>query len=80
MDIFIECLGYLGMILVVISFAMKNIIWLRIINILGALLCGIYGYVTKTYPTGILNTALFLINSYWLLKYYLEKRVDYKNR
>ena len=80
MKISIESLGYLGMGLVVLSFTMKNIVLLRVINIIGALLSGIYGYVTKTYPTGILNTLLFIINSYYLVRYYLDrKNVDSKN-
>ena len=49
METFIEILGYLGMALVVLSFTMKNIVLLRVINILGALLSGIYGYITKIF-------------------------------
>ena len=81
METFIEILGYLGMALVVLSFTMKNIVLLRVINILGALLSGIYGYITKTYPTGILNTILFIINSYYLIRYYLDrKNIKIKNK
>lgn len=81
METFIEILGYLGMALVVLSFTMKNIVLLRVINISGALLSGIYGYITKTYPTGILNTILFIINSYYLIRYYLDrKNIKIKNK
>lgn len=70
----IDIAGYLGMGFVILSFSLKNIVWLRVINMIGSLLSGIYGYTTKTYPTGILNTILFLINSAYLLKFYIDKR------
>ena len=62
MQIFFEIIGYLGMAFVLSSFLMKNIMWLRILNIVGAVLCSTYGFVTYTYPTAILNLLLIIIN------------------
>ena len=62
LNIFFEVLGYVGMGLVLLAFLMKNMIWLRIINLTGSILCGIYGLWTKTYPTLILNAGLAAIN------------------
>lgn len=72
----IDILGYLGMGFVVLSFTMKNIIWLRVVNIIGAILSAIYGLITKTYPTMYLNLALFLINSYFLITYFVKKDIE----
>lgn len=71
----IDILGYLGMGFVVLSFTMKNITWLRVVNIIGAILSAIYGFITKTYPTMCLNLALFLINSYFLITYFITKNL-----
>lgn len=72
----IDILGYLGMGFVILSFTMKNITWLRIVNIIGAILSAIYGLITKTYPTMCLNLILFLINSYFLIVYFIKKNFE----
>lgn len=57
-----EVLGILGTIFVLVSFLQKNEIKIRRINILGAGLFAIYGFITKTYSTSILNIALIIIH------------------
>lgn len=69
-----ELLGYTGMLFVVMSFAMKDIIWLRILNIIGAVLSCAYGFITKTYPTAILNLILTGINIVYLIIYFVKRR------
>ena len=73
MELFIEILGYVGMIFVCFSFLMKEIAWLRIFNILGAVLSCTYGILTATYPTAVLNGILILINIIYLIKYFVNK-------
>lgn len=68
-----ELLGYTGMLFVVMSFAMKDIIWLRILNIIGAIISCAYGFLTKTYPTAILNLILTGINIVYLISYFVKK-------
>ena len=43
MYLFIEMLGYLGMILVVLGFLCKDIKLLRLLNAIGAAFCCVYG-------------------------------------
>lgn len=57
-----EILGILGTIFVLVSFLQKNEIKIRQINILGAGLFAIYGFMTKTYSTAILNITLIIIH------------------
>lgn len=72
-----EILGLLGTVFVLVSFLQKNEIKIRQINILGAGLFAIYGFITKTYSTAILNIALIIIH---LKKLKLFKRFkDYIN-
>ena len=74
MDVIIEIVGYLGMVIVVTSFLFKNIKWVRIVNIIGATLCALYGFLTKTYPTAILNAALIVINAIMLIRLFVSKK------
>lgn len=57
-----ELIGMLGTIFVLVSFLQKNEEKIRQINIIGASLFIIYGTITKTYSTAILNTALLFIH------------------
>ena len=72
MDIFIEVIGYTGMAIVLASFLMKDIKWVRIVNMVGASLCLVYGIFTRTIPTACLNGALFLINAVYMTIYYVK--------
>ena len=62
-----EWVGYLAMTVLLISFMMKNVIKLRIINSVGCLFFVIYGIMISQYPIVITNLAIILINLYYLL-------------
>ena len=62
-----EWVGYLAMTVLLVSFMMKNVIKLRIINSIGCLLFVIYGIMISQYPIVITNFAIILINLYYLL-------------
>lgn len=62
-----EYVGYLSMAVVLISFTMKNVSTLRIINTIGCILFVIYGIMLSSKPIIITNTAIAIINLYYLL-------------
>ena len=62
-----EWVGYLAMTVLLVSFMMKNVIKLRIINSIGCLFFVIYGVMISQYPIVITNFAIILINLYYLL-------------
>ena len=66
----VEWIGYVAMATVLISFLMKSVIKLRIVNSLGCLLFVFYGIMLEplSKPIIITNTAIFFINLYYLLK------------
>lgn len=66
--ILLEVLGYLGMVIVLISFFFSNIKRLRIVNMAGGILCLIYGILTQTWPTALLNASLVTINGVYLVR------------
>ena len=65
----VEWVGYLAMATVLVSFLMKSVTKLRIVNSLGCLLFVFYGYILQplSKPIIITNTAIFCINLYYLL-------------
>lgn len=69
----IELLGYLGTFFVVISFMVKDIFYLRVLNVIGAVLITIYAIIIKAWPVALLDGFIVLINLYHLIKLKKEK-------
>lgn len=64
-----EWIGYLASLVLIISFMMKDINKLRIVNSLGAVLFVIYGIMLQiSLPIIITNTFILGVNTYYLLK------------
>ena len=61
-----EWVGYLAMTVLLISFTMKNVTKLRIINSVVCFFFVIYGLLISQYPIVITNVAIILINFYYL--------------
>jgi len=62
----VEWTGYAAMILLMISFLMKDIKKLRIINTLACLLFVIYGFMLNAWPIIISNAFIAFVNLYYL--------------
>ena len=66
-----EWVGYIASLVLMISFLMKNINTLRIINSIGALLFVSYGIMLVTsWPIIITNTFILAINIFYLTKHF----------
>ncbi|MFD2892773.1 uroporphyrinogen decarboxylase [Flavobacterium chuncheonense] len=64
-----EGVGYLASVVLIISFLMKNIKTLRIINSIGCLLFVIYGFMLAiSWPIVITNAFIFGVNYFYLTK------------
>lgn len=62
-----EWIGYLASLALIISFLMKNVNTLRIINSAGAILFVIYGFMLETaWPIIITNGFILMANIYYL--------------
>ena len=70
-DNIVEWTGYAAMTILMISFLMKDIKKLRIINTVACLLFVVYGYMLNSYPVIISNAFIGLVNLYYL---FLKKR------
>ncbi|HHF1026647.1 TPA: hypothetical protein ACPIWL_000493, partial [Haemophilus influenzae] len=55
---------------VAVSFLFKSIVYLRIVNSIGAILFVIYSVIITAYPVALLNAFLVVVNIYqlWRLK------------
>lgn len=69
----LEWLGYLASLLVLISLLMNSIIKLRWINLLGSSIFSFYGFLIAALPVGFMNLGIVLINIYHLVKIYRSK-------
>ena len=71
---FTEWIGYLASLVLMISFLMKNINTLRIINSIGAVLFVVYGIMLAiSWPIIISNTFILGVNTYYLSKHFRNK-------
>ncbi len=60
--------GYLASVVVFISFLYKDVKKIRLINMMGAFLFVIYGFMLKTaYPVILFNVGLILLHVYHLV-------------
>jgi hypothetical protein len=61
-----EFIGYIASALVLVSFLMKNITRLRIINTVGCGFFILYGALLPSAPIIITNSAIVMVNLYYL--------------
>jgi hypothetical protein len=66
--IIIDILGWLATAVVIISFIVKNMLWLRIINGIGATLWLIYASLRGDIPLFVVNILILSTHIYWYIK------------
>lgn len=65
---YLELIGYLASAFVLASMLMSSVVKLRVINLTGALLFSIYGFLIDSLPVGIMNACIVVANGYHLSK------------
>ena len=70
----VEIVGYIATFLVMLSFMMKNVIRLRIINTVGCATWILYGFMLDSNPVVVTNVGILAINSGHLLRNFLNNR------
>lgn len=68
MQAYSEYIGYLASALVLISFLMKKITILRVINCVGCAFFIVYGALISSVPIIITNVAIVIVNVYYLTR------------
>lgn len=67
-EMMIELVGYLGSLIVLVSFLMSSVVKLRVVNTIGALIFTTYAVIIHSYPTALMNACLIVINIYYLVR------------
>ncbi len=65
---YIEIIGYLASAFVLLSFVMKEMTKLRIVNIVGCSFFIAYGILIPSWPIIITNVAIVCVNAFYLIK------------
>ncbi|MEI8092845.1 MAG: hypothetical protein WCG80_01395 [Spirochaetales bacterium] len=73
MNPYIEILGTFSSVVVAISLTMKNLRWLRTVNLVGALFFSVYGLLIQSWPVFGLNAFIVVINTYYLVQLARQK-------
>ncbi len=63
-----ELIGYIGSVLIAVSLMMKNIYYLRRINLFGASTFAVYGLLVGAIPVFILNSFISIVDIYYILE------------
>lgn len=67
-SIIYEIIGFLASAIVLVSFLMKDVRAIRFVNVFGAAFFVVYGVLTKTWATAVMNLALIVIHSCFLIR------------
>jgi hypothetical protein len=71
-----EYIGYVASGIVLLSFLMRKMFFLRIVNTVGCVFFIVYGMMLGSIPIILTNTAIVLINVYYLTKRNKQSSVD----
>ena len=78
MNVYLEIFGYVGTALVILSMMMTSVTRLRILNICGSVMSGIYALCGGAYPILLLNLCLIGINLFHLIRDLRKRAYDKK--
>lgn len=70
-----QWIGYLASLVIAVSMMMSSVVKFRWINLVGALLFSVYGFLIGAVPVGILNGIIVIVNVYYLTKIYSKKEL-----
>jgi hypothetical protein len=70
----VELVGYLASALVVASLAMTSVVRLRVVSLVGSLVFALYGALLPSIPIILTNTAVALLNIWFLRKEFSPNR------
>lgn len=70
---FVEILGYVASLVVLISLLMSSVKKLRWINMIGSVVFAVYGFLIGAIPVAVMNLGIVCINLYYLYQMYSKK-------
>lgn len=76
----IEAFGLIATLFVFISFLPKNIIFIRVMNLIGSIFFVFYGFGVGAFWTGFMNACLIVVHAYHLIKIWKGGKNARKNQ
>ncbi|SMO41232.1 hypothetical protein SAMN06265379_101617 [Saccharicrinis carchari] len=74
MDIdILEWIGYAASLMIAISITMSSIVKFRILNLIGALIFSLYGFLIGALPVGFMNLFIAFVDLYFLIQIFKTK-------
>ena len=73
-----EIFGYIGTVLILISFLVENVFKLRVLNSIGAIFWIVYGVGIMAMPTIVVNSCVLFIHIFWIIKHRKKLFADKK--
>lgn len=70
----IEIIGIVASVFVLVSFVFKNQIVIRSINVIGSIIFVVYGVLIHSLSIWLLNGILVLVHCYYIIKYVVEMK------
>ena len=70
----IEIIGFIAATLTIVSFTFKNIITIRIVNVLGSFVWLTYAFYTKDHPVIIVSLSVIIIHI-WGIFFLLKDKI-----
>ena len=70
----IEIIGVLASVLVLISFLMKDIIVIRLVNISGSIVFTVYGVLIGAFATWFVNACLIVVHIAYIIRDIKDKK------
>ena len=58
---YIQIIGFIATLLTILSFTFKEILTIRMVNVLGSFVWLVYGFYTKDHPVIMVNVSVILI-------------------
>ena len=68
MNNYTEYVGYIASAFVLLSFVMKRMLLLRVINVIGCSFFIWYGIILQSWPIVITNVAIVLVNAWFIIQ------------
>jgi len=71
----LQWVGYAASAIIAVSLALTSIVKFRWLNMIGALIFSIYGFMIGAIPVGVLNGIITLVDIYYLIIIYGKKEI-----
>ena len=75
-EVLLEIFGYIGTAIVLLSFVMTDMKWMRIVNMTGGTISLIYAYLTGSMPVVVLNASIISINIIQLVRSFINAKKE----